>query len=71
MCVPDSDGVDAVAFSSSPATQAAAGAALRACADALPPYQRPRWLHAVEALPRTPTGKLLRRKLQELHRTLG
>ena len=36
----------------------------------MPPYQRPRWLHAVEALPRTPTGKLLRRKLRELHLAL-
>jgi len=45
-------------------------AALRERADALPPYQRPRWLHAVAALPRTATGKLQRRRLQELHRTL-
>ena len=45
-------------------------AALGACADTLPHYQRPRWLHAVPALPRTATGKLLRRKLRELHRAL-
>jgi acyl-coenzyme A synthetase/AMP-(fatty) acid ligase/rubrerythrin len=70
VCVPDSDGVDAVAFFFVADDDAAAGAALRACADTLPPYQRPRWLHAVATLPRTPTGKLLRRKLQELHRTL-
>jgi acyl-coenzyme A synthetase/AMP-(fatty) acid ligase/rubrerythrin len=70
VCVPDADGVDAVAFFFVAGNEAAADAALRACADALPPYQRPRWLHAVDALPRTPTGKLLRRKLQELHRTL-
>lgn len=32
----------------------------------LPQYQRPRWLQSVEAIPRTATGKLLRRKLAEL-----
>ncbi|MCC7152123.1 MAG: AMP-binding protein [Rubrivivax sp.] len=32
----------------------------------LPQYQRPRWLQPVEAIPRTATGKLLRRKLAEL-----
>ena len=71
VCVPDSDGVDAVAFFFVAGDDATVGAALRACADTLPPYQRPRWLHAVATLPRTPTGKVLRRKLQELHRTLG
>ena len=70
VCVPDSDGVDAVAFFFVARDDAAASAALRACADALPSYQRPRWLHPVTSLPRTPTGKLLRRKLQDLHRTL-
>ena len=71
VCVPDSDGVDAVALFFVGIDAAAAGAALRACADTLPPYQRPRWLHPMTVLPRTPTGKLLRRKLQELHRALG
>ena len=52
-------------------TDAAADEALRAAAAALPHHQRPRWLHPVLALPRTPTGKLLRRKLQELHRNKG
>jgi acyl-coenzyme A synthetase/AMP-(fatty) acid ligase len=70
VCVPDSDGVDAVAFFFVAGDRAAADAALRACAETLPHYQRPRWLHPVDVLPRTPTGKLLRRKLQELHRTL-
>jgi acyl-CoA synthetase (AMP-forming)/AMP-acid ligase II len=37
----------------------------------LPHYQRPRWLHPIDSLPRGPTGKLLRRKLQELHRAHG
>lgn len=70
VCVPDRDGVDAVAFFFVANDAAAASAALRACADTLPPYQRPRWLHAVATLPRTPTGKVLRRKLQELHHVL-
>ena len=69
--VPDADGVDAVAlFYVTVGTDAAADEALRAAAAALPHHQRPRWLHPVTALPRTPTGKLLRRKLQELHRGL-
>ena len=70
VCVPDRDGVDAVAFFFVASDDAAANAALQARASALPPHQRPRWLHAVQTLPRGPTGKLLRRKLQELHRTL-
>jgi benzoate-CoA ligase len=71
VCVPDSDGVDAVAFFYVAADADAARAALQACAETLPHYQRPRWLHAVTTLPRTPTGKLMRRKLQDLHRTLA
>jgi acyl-coenzyme A synthetase/AMP-(fatty) acid ligase/rubrerythrin len=71
VCVPDSDGVDAVAFFYVTRDEAAASAALRAGADALPHHQRPRWLYAVDTLPRGPTGKLLRRKLQELHRMRG
>ncbi len=71
VCVPDGDGVDSVALFFVTRDAAAADAALRSCADRLPPHQRPRWLHPVAALPRTPTGKLLRRKLQELHRTLA
>lgn len=70
VCVPDGDGVDAVAFFFVSRDEVAASAALRACADTLPTYQRPRWLYPVASLPRTATGKLLRRKLQDLHRTL-
>ncbi len=69
--VPDADGVDAVAFFFAADDDAAARAALQACASALPPHQRPRWWHAVETLPRGPTGKLLRRKLRELHDRMG
>jgi acyl-coenzyme A synthetase/AMP-(fatty) acid ligase len=39
---------------------------LRERAAALPPYQRPSAMHCIPVLPRTPTGKLLRRKLAEL-----
>ena len=69
--VPDADGVDAVAFFFAADDAAAASAALQACASALPPYQRPRWWHALETLPRGPTGKLLRRKLRDLHLETG
>jgi acyl-coenzyme A synthetase/AMP-(fatty) acid ligase/rubrerythrin len=71
VCVPDGDGVDAVAYFYVAADEARAQEALQAHAQTLPHYQRPRWLHAITSLPRGPTGKLLRRKLQELHRTLG
>ena len=70
VCVPDADGVDAVAFFFVAGDPTAVEAALRAATEAMPPHQRPRWLHVVDALPRTPTGKLLRRKLQELHLAL-
>jgi acyl-coenzyme A synthetase/AMP-(fatty) acid ligase len=68
--VPDEDGVDAVAFFFAASDTAAVSAALLERAASLPPHQRPRWWHAVDTLPRGPTGKLLRRKLQELHRSL-
>ena len=68
VCVPDADGVDAVAFFFVARDEAATTAALRAGAETLPPYQRPKWFYPVTALPRTPTGKLLRRKLMDLHR---
>jgi acyl-coenzyme A synthetase/AMP-(fatty) acid ligase len=71
VCVPDGDGVDSVAYFYVAADEAHAEKALQVHAQTLPHYQRPRWLHAIESLPRGPTGKLLRRKLQELHRALG
>lgn len=67
--VPDADGVGAIAFFFAlrdPAAEATAVAAIEASARLLPPHQRPHWLSAVSALPRTATGKLLRRKLQEM-----
>ncbi|HSB25814.1 MAG TPA: AMP-binding protein [Burkholderiaceae bacterium] len=71
VCVPDSDGVDAVAYFYVASDPERAHDALQARAQVLPHYQRPRWLHAIDSLPRGPTGKLLRRKLQELHRSHG
>ncbi|MFO1217054.1 MAG: AMP-binding protein [Burkholderiaceae bacterium] len=70
VCVPDADGVDAVAFFYVADDDAPVRALLHQRAEALPPYQRPRWLHPVQTLPRGPTGKLLRRQLQQLHKSL-
>ncbi len=70
--LPDEDGVDAIAYFFVAGAGADAVAAVdRALLDRaarLPQYQRPKWTHAVDALPRTATGKLLRRKLVELIR---
>lgn len=71
VCVPDADGVDAVAYFYVASDAARAHDALLASSEALPHHQRPRWLHAIERLPRGPTGKLLRRELQALHRQQG
>ena len=48
-----------------------AAAALDAAIESLPKQRRPREKHWVDALPRTPTGKLQRRKLTELRTTLN
>lgn len=69
--VPDAEGMDALAFFFVAADAAAVGAALQARASTLAAHQRPRWWHAIETLPRGPTGKLLRRTLRDLHRTLA
>jgi len=66
--VADADGIDALAYFyvACDGQQALVERALRDRAESLPHYQRPRWLHPVDAIPRTATGKLLRRKLAEL-----
>lgn len=71
--IPDDDGVAAIAFFYVLKADAPLDArnALRAQAESLPHYQRPRWLQEVAALPRTATGKLLRRALRELHQPHG
>jgi acyl-coenzyme A synthetase/AMP-(fatty) acid ligase len=33
----------------------------------MPPHRRARWVHEVVSLPRTATGKLLRRQLRDVH----
>ena len=68
VCVPDQDGVDSVNlfFVAREGQAAEVERVLRERAAALPPYQRPAAMHAIPMLPRTPTGKLLRRKLAEL-----
>ena len=73
VAVPDADGVDAVAlfFVAQPGAPVLDSATLREHADRLPLYQRPRWLHPIEALPRSATGKLVRRRLRDLHRELA
>ena len=65
---PDDDGVAAIEFFYVLKSDAPDGCAteLHAFIESLPHYQRPRWLRQVAALPRTATGKLLRRKLREL-----
>jgi acyl-coenzyme A synthetase/AMP-(fatty) acid ligase len=71
--VPDADGVEAVAlfFVAQLGVEIPDTQALREHADRLPPHQRPRWLHPIETLPRTPTGKLVRRRLREMHCALA
>ena len=68
VCVPDQDGVDSVAlfYVARTGERAAVEQVLRDRAAALPPYQRPAHWHSLDVLPRTPTGKLLRRRLAEM-----
>jgi len=68
VCVPDPDGVDCVAvfFAAAEGRAGDVERVLRERAAAMPPYQRPALWQLVPVLPRTPTGKLLRRRLVEL-----
>jgi benzoate-CoA ligase len=69
-CVPvqDADGLERLALFVTPRGDAAAAqlAALEACERALPRHKRPKWVRAVEELPRTATGKVQRYKLREI-----
>lgn len=68
--VSDEDGVDSVALFYVAKDLCDAGrieAALRTHSESMPPFRRPRWFHAIDALPRTATGKLVRNRLRALH----
>ncbi len=69
--VTDDQGVTEIAFAyvAKPDADHGTRAVLSALVDALPAHRRPRWIHEVIALPRTPTGKLLRRRLRDVHET--
>jgi len=73
VCVPDADGVDQVVlfYAAPEPQQEAIESTLRERAAALPGYQRPARLQRVDMLPRTPTGKLLRRRLADMMRSPG
>ena len=47
-------------------TTALIAAVQRHCEQHLGRFKRPKWIRAVDTLPRSPTGKLLRRRLREL-----
>jgi acyl-coenzyme A synthetase/AMP-(fatty) acid ligase len=66
--VPDADGLERLAlFVTAKSDRAAAQrAALEACERLLPRHKRPKWVRAVDELPRTATGKIQRFRLREL-----
>ena len=72
--VTDPDGSERLALfvtARGEAAQALAAAG-KVCDDQLPRFKRPKWIRAVDALPRTATGKVQRFKLRELlERELG
>lgn len=67
--VPAEDGLTAlsVLLVATPGQQPAAQQRISAAIAALPGYRRPRWVHWVDALPLTATGKLQRARLVALH----
>lgn len=68
VCVPDEQGFDTVVlfYAAAPGQEDAVLEALRARAQTLPPHHRPTQWRAMPQLPRTVTGKLMRRQLAEL-----
>jgi 3-hydroxybenzoate/4-hydroxybenzoate---CoA ligase len=66
--VADADGLERLALFVTPRADPAAAqrAALEACERLLPRHKRPKWVRAVEELPRTATGKVQRFKLREI-----
>jgi acyl-coenzyme A synthetase/AMP-(fatty) acid ligase len=69
-CVPvqDADGLERLALFVTHRGDAASAqrAAGEACEQALPRHKRPKWIRAVDELPRTATGKVQRYKLREI-----
>jgi benzoate-CoA ligase family protein len=65
--VHDADGLERLALFVTPRGEAAAAerAAAAAC-ERLPRHKRPKWVRAVDELPRTATGKVQRYKLREI-----
>jgi len=63
------DGLTAIAafLVATPTQEEAARSSVAAGIAALPGHKRPRWLHWVQTLPQTATGKLQRARLGELH----
>ncbi|MGE5640944.1 MAG: class I adenylate-forming enzyme family protein [Clostridia bacterium] len=68
VAIADEDGLQRLALfvAARPGVPDALAAAAAACERALPRHKRPKWLRAVEHLPRTATGKVQRFKLREL-----
>ena len=68
VAVPDGDGLERLALFIAVDGDAAAAlqAAAEACERVLPRHKRPKWLRAVQQLPRTASGKLQRFKLREI-----
>jgi len=68
LAVESADGLGSIALFAvaPPGGRAVAEGALRAAIDLLPKQRRPREVHWVDELPRTPTGKLQRSRLNEL-----
>jgi benzoate-CoA ligase len=66
--VPDADGLERLALfvTASNNPTAAQRAAQEACERLLPRHKRPKWVRAVDELPRTATGKVQRFKLREI-----
>jgi benzoate-CoA ligase len=68
VAVPDADGLERLALfvTANGDASAALQAAAEACERTLPRHKRPKWLRAIDQLPRTATGKVQRFKLREI-----
>jgi acyl-coenzyme A synthetase/AMP-(fatty) acid ligase len=67
--VPTADGLTALSLLAiaAPRQQESAAQRIQAAVAALPTYRRPHWVHWVQALPLTATGKLQRARLLAMH----